>query len=102
MWDIGSRALNLSNLGLLPKFFGNDVSKVFKQKYYGKLVTACVCVLATIRYSLLFFSHRKLDISAEVHNNAGVWSQSFPKSDSSGYGCVSQTRVQFVMPSTIC
>eukprot|EP00804_Cyclotella_cryptica_P028617 CCRYP_020604-RC/>CCRYP_020604-RC protein AED:0.05 eAED:0.05 QI:234/1/1/1/0.83/0.71/7/170/964 len=37
MWDIGSRVLNLSSLGLFPKLFGQDVTKVFKQKYYGNL-----------------------------------------------------------------
>ena len=36
-WDIRSRVLNLSRLGLFPKFFGQDVSKVFKQKYHGNL-----------------------------------------------------------------
>jgi hypothetical protein len=36
-WDIRSRALKLSRLGLFPKVFGQDISKVFKQKYYGNL-----------------------------------------------------------------
>jgi predicted acylesterase/phospholipase RssA len=36
-WDIRSRALNLSRLGLFPKIFGQDMSKVFKQKYHGDL-----------------------------------------------------------------
>lgn len=36
-WDIRSRALNLSRLGLFPKMFGQDISKVFKQKYHGNL-----------------------------------------------------------------
>lgn len=36
-WDIRNRVLNLSRLGLFPKFFGQDVSKVFKQKYHGDL-----------------------------------------------------------------
>lgn len=36
-WDIRSRALNLSRLGLFPKMFGQDMSKVFKQKYHGNL-----------------------------------------------------------------
>lgn len=36
-WDIRSRALNLGRLGLFPKFFGQDVSKVFKQKYHGNI-----------------------------------------------------------------
>jgi len=36
-WDIRNRALNLSRLGLFPKLFGQDVSKVFKQKYHGDL-----------------------------------------------------------------
>ena len=36
-WDIRSRALNLSRLGLFPKIFGQDISKVFKQKYHGDL-----------------------------------------------------------------
>ena len=30
-WDIRSRALKLSRLGLFPRFFGQDISKVFKQ-----------------------------------------------------------------------
>ncbi|GMH80040.1 hypothetical protein TL16_g08376 [Triparma laevis f. inornata] len=34
-WDIRSRVLNLSRLGLFPKLFGQDVSKIFKQKYEG-------------------------------------------------------------------
>lgn len=36
-WDIRSRALKLSRLGLFPKLFGQDISKVFKQKYHGNL-----------------------------------------------------------------
>lgn len=36
-WDIRSRALKLSRLGLFPRIFGQDLSKVFKQKYYGDL-----------------------------------------------------------------
>jgi hypothetical protein len=36
-WDIRSRALKLSRLGLFPRFFGQDVSKIFKQKYHGNL-----------------------------------------------------------------
>ena len=36
-WDIRNRVLNLSRLGLFPKIFGQDVSKVFKQKYHGDL-----------------------------------------------------------------
>jgi len=36
-WDIRNRALNLSRLGLFPKIFGQDISKVFKQKYHGNL-----------------------------------------------------------------
>ena len=36
-WDIRNRALKLSRLGLFPKVFGQDVSRVFKQKYHGNL-----------------------------------------------------------------
>ncbi|GKY90344.1 hypothetical protein MPSEU_000008400 [Mayamaea pseudoterrestris] len=36
-WDIRSRALKLSRLGLFPRIFGHDISKVFKQRYYGNL-----------------------------------------------------------------
>lgn len=36
-WDIRSRALKLSRLGLFPQFFGQDISKVFKQRYHGNL-----------------------------------------------------------------
>ncbi|CAJ1941726.1 unnamed protein product [Cylindrotheca closterium] len=36
-WDIRSRALKLGKLGLFPKIFGQDISKVFKQKYHGNL-----------------------------------------------------------------
>ncbi|KAG7348548.1 patatin-like phospholipase [Nitzschia inconspicua] len=36
-WDIRNRALKLSRLGLFPKLFGQDISKVFKQKYHGNL-----------------------------------------------------------------
>mmetsp|Transcript_12867 Transcript_12867/g.18900 ORF Transcript_12867/g.18900 Transcript_12867/m.18900 type:complete len:817 (+) Transcript_12867:168-2618(+) len=36
-WDIRNRALKLSKLGLFPRLFGQDISKVFKQKYHGNL-----------------------------------------------------------------
>lgn len=36
-WDIRNRALNLGRLGLFPKLFGQDVSKMFKQKYHGNI-----------------------------------------------------------------
>jgi hypothetical protein len=36
-WDIRSRALKLSRLGLFPRIFGQDMSKIFKQKYHGNL-----------------------------------------------------------------
>ncbi|CAB9499538.1 Patatin-like phospholipase domain-containing protein [Seminavis robusta] len=36
-WDVRNRALQLSRLGLFPKMFGHDVSKVFKQRYHGDL-----------------------------------------------------------------
>eukprot|EP00980_Cylindrotheca_fusiformis_P019923 scaffold7017_cov134-Cylindrotheca_fusiformis.AAC.18 len=36
-WDIRNRALKLGRLGLFPKIFGQDISKVFKQKYHGNL-----------------------------------------------------------------
>lgn len=36
-WDIRNRALKLSRLGLFPRFFGQDISKVFKQRYHGNL-----------------------------------------------------------------
>jgi len=36
-WDIRNRALKLSRLGLFPHLFGQDISKVFKQKYHGNL-----------------------------------------------------------------
>ena len=36
-WDIRSRALKLSRLGLFPQVFGQDISKVFKQRYHGNL-----------------------------------------------------------------
>jgi TAG lipase / steryl ester hydrolase / phospholipase A2 / LPA acyltransferase len=36
-WDIRNRALQLSRLGLFPKMFGQDISKVFKQRYHGNL-----------------------------------------------------------------
>ena len=36
-WDIRSRVLSLSRLGLFPRFFGQDISKIFKQKYHGNL-----------------------------------------------------------------
>ena len=36
-WDMRNRALNLSRLGLFPRIFGQDISKVFKQKYHGNL-----------------------------------------------------------------
>jgi len=36
-WDIRNRALQLSRLGLFPRLFGQDMSKVFKQRYHGNL-----------------------------------------------------------------
>ena len=36
-WDIRSRVLQLSRLGLFPRFFGQDISKIFKQKYHGNV-----------------------------------------------------------------
>lgn len=33
--DVRSRVMSLSNLGLFPSYFGNDISKVIKQKYTG-------------------------------------------------------------------
>lgn len=36
-WDIRNRALQLSRLGLFPTLFGQDISKVFKQRYHGNL-----------------------------------------------------------------
>jgi predicted acylesterase/phospholipase RssA len=36
-WDIRNRALKLGRLGLFPRMFGQDMSKVFKQKYHGNL-----------------------------------------------------------------
>ena len=36
-WDIRSRALKLSRLGLFPRIFGQDITKIFKQKYHGNL-----------------------------------------------------------------
>lgn len=36
-WDMRTRALNLSRLGLFPTIFGQDISKIFKQKYHGTL-----------------------------------------------------------------
>ena len=36
-WDIRNRCLKLSKLGLLPRMFGQDIGKVFKQKYHGNL-----------------------------------------------------------------
>mmetsp|Transcript_25997 Transcript_25997/g.36443 ORF Transcript_25997/g.36443 Transcript_25997/m.36443 type:complete len:858 (+) Transcript_25997:1-2574(+) len=36
-WDIRNRALKLSQLGLFPRIFGQDISKLFKQKYHGNL-----------------------------------------------------------------
>ncbi|GMI23611.1 hypothetical protein TeGR_g2443, partial [Tetraparma gracilis] len=35
--DIRSRVMALSRLGLFPLLYGNDVSKVFKQKYHGDI-----------------------------------------------------------------
>lgn len=36
-WDIRNRALKLSRLGLFPRIFGQDISKIFSQKYHGHL-----------------------------------------------------------------
>lgn len=36
-WDIRGRALKLSRLGLFPRIFGQDISKIFQQKYHGNL-----------------------------------------------------------------
>jgi hypothetical protein len=35
--DIRSRAQKLAQIGLFPRFFGHDVSSVFKQKYHGNV-----------------------------------------------------------------
>jgi TAG lipase/steryl ester hydrolase/phospholipase A2/LPA acyltransferase len=35
--DIRSRAQKLAQIGLFPRFFGHDVSAVFKQKYHGNV-----------------------------------------------------------------
>ena len=37
MNDAGHRLATLGSLGLMPRFFGNDLSKMFKQRYYGDL-----------------------------------------------------------------
>jgi len=37
-WDIRSRALKLSRLGLFPRVFGQDISKIFKQKYHASAI----------------------------------------------------------------
>jgi hypothetical protein len=37
MNDAGNRLAALSQFGLLPKLFGNDLSKMFRQRYYGDL-----------------------------------------------------------------
>lgn len=37
MNDAGHRLSALSDFNLLPKFFGNDLGKMFKQRYYGDL-----------------------------------------------------------------
>jgi len=44
--DLRSRVLSLSKLGLFPKLFGNDVSKVFKQSY-----TSQVTIIPKMRLS---------------------------------------------------
>lgn len=36
-WDMRNRVLKLSRLGLFPQFYGQDISKVFKQRYHGNL-----------------------------------------------------------------
>jgi hypothetical protein len=33
MWDVKSRVLNLSQLGLFPKIFGQDLTKVSPRNY---------------------------------------------------------------------
>merc|ERR1712110_902550 len=35
--DIRGRAQKLAQIGLFPRFFGHDVSSVFKQKYHGNV-----------------------------------------------------------------
>lgn len=37
MWDVQSRVIKLSQLGLFPTIFGQDLTKLVTQKYYGKL-----------------------------------------------------------------
>ena len=35
--DLRHRALTLSKMKLLPKFYGQDISSVFRQKYHGNV-----------------------------------------------------------------
>lgn len=54
-WDIRNRALKLSRLGLFPKIFGQDISKVFKQKYHGNLTLVPRFTAAqTVRFFFIF------------------------------------------------
>ena len=56
-WDIRNRGLNVNRLGLFPKMFGHDISKIFKQKYHGNLTL----------------------VPTKVYYNAKTWSQSAGK-----------------------
>lgn len=63
MNDAGNRVAALSNFGLIPNFFGNDLTKMFRQRYYGdltlvpKFTTAhkCKCLLREYQRIISFF-----------------------------------------------
>ena len=84
MWDVRSRVLNLSSLGLFPKLFGQDVTKVFKQKYYGECsVTLVLSILFTDTHFSLREHIRKPDVCTKVHYNANLWFESISEPDCS-------------------
>jgi hypothetical protein len=83
--------LNLSSLGLFPKLFGQDVTKVFKQKYYGKCARLFYLILSLVFvHSAECFSHqcRKLDSGTTLYYNANLWTQGISESNGSRYGYV--------------
>lgn len=74
MWDVQSRVIKLSQLGLFPKIFGQDLTKVSLN------CQILVVLLYQVYLSLLFsptVGHseilREVDISASIYNIANDW-----------------------------
>ena len=71
--DIRSRAQALAKLGLLPTFFGQNMSKVFSQKYHGDVTSTWIYSMDFFRksdsaclYFLLLLENSALSTSSSV------------------------------------